>query len=234
MIDLPLLFLVLAAAGVAALNPCTIGVLIMLTSTVLGRGRSSSRMFWLGMCFVGVLFATSAGLGLAALYLFNLLPLSIAHYVILLIGLIVIIAGLIEIKDYFWYGQGMSLRIAKQPAALIRSVVKRKMSFGKVMAIGFFVSIVALPCMGAPYLATIMLLHGTFDTTSVVLLLLYNAVFVLPLVLLLIVIASGVKVSAIQRWKEESKGKMRLGVGLLVIALGWTLMLIASGVLNFG
>jgi cytochrome c biogenesis protein CcdA len=114
----------------------------------------------------------------------------------------------------------MSLRIAKQPAALIRSVVKRKMSFGKVMAIGFFVSIVALPCMGAPYLATIMLLHGTFDTTSVV--------------LLLIVIASGVKVSAIQRWKEESKGKMRLGVGLLVIALGWILMLIASGVLNFG
>jgi cytochrome c biogenesis protein CcdA len=66
------------------------------------------------------------------------------------------------------------------------------------------------------------------------LMVLYNLIFVAPLLFILGLVASGARLSAVQKWKEESKGVMRLGIGLLLIALGWLLILIANGVINFG
>jgi hypothetical protein len=47
-------------------------------------------------------------------------------------------------------------------------------------------------------------------------------------------VAAGVKVSSIKQWKQDNKGYMRLGVGVLLLALGWLLILIANGTINFG
>jgi hypothetical protein len=47
-------------------------------------------------------------------------------------------------------------------------------------------------------------------------------------------IVSGTKISDVSKWKEESKGTMRLFMGLLLVALGWILIMIANGTLNFG
>jgi hypothetical protein len=38
----------------------------------------------------------------------------------------------------------------------------------------------------------------------------------------------------VQKWKEASKGNLRLAIGLLLIAMGWLLILIADGAINFG
>jgi cytochrome c biogenesis protein CcdA len=62
----------------------------------------------------------------------------------------------------------------------------------------------------------------------------YNFIFVLPLLVILFMVAGGAKISAVARWKEESKGAMRLFMGLLLISLGWILILIANGTVNFG
>ena len=50
-----------------------------------------------------------AGLGLTA-FLASI-PQSLAEYISIVVGSIVVIGGLYEIKDYFWYGQGLSLMI---------------------------------------------------------------------------------------------------------------------------
>jgi hypothetical protein len=47
-------------------------------------------------------------------------------------------------------------------------------------------------------------------------------------------VAGGAKLSAVTKWKEESKGTMRLFIGLLLVSLGWILILIANGTVNFG
>jgi hypothetical protein len=47
-------------------------------------------------------------------------------------------------------------------------------------------------------------------------------------------VAGGAKLSSVKKWKEESKGAMRLFIGLLLVALGWLLILIANGTINFG
>jgi cytochrome c biogenesis protein CcdA len=102
------------------------------------------------------------------------------------------------------------------------------------MLLGAFVAAVELPCTGAPYLAIITILRIDFTIWAFALMVLYNLIFVMPLIVILIMVASGTKISAVSKWKEESKGTMRLGMGLLLVALGWILILIANGTINFG
>ena len=103
-----------------------------------------------------------------------------------------------------------------------------------VILLGAFVSAVELPCTGAPYLAIITLLSQYFDYTTFLLLLLYNIVFVFPLIVILLLVAGGMKLQKIHAWKHKNKPYMRLLMGLLLIWLGWLLMLIANGTINFG
>ncbi|MDQ5970145.1 MAG: hypothetical protein QG593_662, partial [Patescibacteria group bacterium] len=93
---------------------------------------------------------------------------------------------------------------------------------------------VELPCTGAPYLAIITILRIDFNFTALMLMVLYNLLFVAPLIIILIMVATGTKLSSVQSWKEEKKGAMRLMVGVLLAALGWILILIANGTINFG
>lgn len=63
---------------------------------------------------------------------------------------------------------------------------------------------------------------------------LYNLIFVAPLIVILGMVAGGSKISTVAKWKEENKGVMRLFMGLLLVSLGWILILIANGTINFG
>jgi hypothetical protein len=38
----------------------------------------------------------------------------------------------------------------------------------------------------------------------------------------------------VKAWKENNKGYMRFGIGFMLIALGWLLIMIANGTINFG
>jgi cytochrome c biogenesis protein CcdA len=67
--------------------------------------------------------------------------------------------------------------------------------------------------LGAPYLAIITILRIDFNATALMLMVLYNLLFVAPLIVILIMVAGGTKVSAVSSWKEEKKGAMRLMVG---------------------
>lgn len=102
------------------------------------------------------------------------------------------------------------------------------------MLLGAFVAAVELPCTGAPYLAIITILRIDFNLVALALMVLYNIIFVAPLIIILIMVATGTKISVVSKWKEEGKGTMRLFLGLLLAALGWILILIANGTINFG
>lgn len=234
MLDLPTLGLVIASAAVDSINPCAIGVLILMVSVVLGSGKSVKRLLLLGGAYIFAIFLTYLLAGLGLVYFFTSIPIVIAEYLSIAVGILVILAGTLEIKDYFWYGKGFSLQIPHYFAQKIQEWSGKTTSVLGVMLLGAFVAGVELPCTGAPYLAIITVLRIDFNWVAFGLMILYNIIFVAPLLIILGMVASGAKLSAVQKWKEDSKGTMRLGIGLLLIALGWILILIANGVVNFG
>lgn len=234
MLDLPTLGLVITSAAIDSINPCAIGVLILMVSVVLGQGGGTKKLLLNGFAYIGAIFFTYLIAGLGLVYFFAAVPIVIAEYLSLFVGALVVLAGVLEIKDYFWYGKGFSLQIPTYFANKIHEYSTSKTSLFGVMFLGAFVAAVELPCTGAPYLAIITILRIDFNIMAFLLMVLYNLIFVAPLIIILIMVAGGAKISSVSKWKEESKGTMRLFMGLLLAALGWILILIATGVINFG
>lgn len=234
MLDLPTLTVVVGSALIDSVNPCAIGVLILMISVILSGKNSTKRLLQLGGAYIFGIFATYLIAGLGLVYFFSEIPILIAEYLSIGVGTLVIIAGLLEIKDFYWYGKGFSLQIPPKFAKMIQEFSTSKKTVGGVMFLGAFVAAVELPCTGAPYLAIITILSVNFNFAALMLLVLYNFLFVLPLIIILFMVAGGAKVSSVKKWKEENKGSMRLFIGLTLIALGWLLILIANGTINFG
>ena len=232
-LHLPTLSVVLGSAAIDSINPCAIGVLILMISVVLGGKGSTAKLLKLGALYILAIFTTYLVAGLGLVYFFTKVPLWVAEYLSLFVGSIVIIAGVLEIKDFYWYGKGFSLQIPPYFANKIHEFSKN-MSTPGVILLGSFIAGVELPCTGAPYLAIITILSLNFNATALLLLVLYNIVFVMPLVIILILVATGTKIHKIKGWKESNKGYMRFAIGFMLIALGWLLILIANGTINFG
>ncbi len=234
MLDLPTLGLVITSAAIDSINPCAIGVLILMVSVIMGQGGGTKKLIQNGLAYIGAIFLTYLIAGLGLIVAFASIPILVAEYLSLFVGALVVVAGLIEIKDYFWYGKGFSLQIPKYFANKIHEYSTTKTSTWGVMLLGAFVAAVELPCTGAPYLAIITILRIDFNLIAFGLMILYNLIFVAPLLIILFMVAGGAKISDVSKWKEESKGTMRLFMGLLLAALGWILILIANGTINFG
>ncbi len=234
MIDLPTLGLVIGSAAIDSINPCAIGVLILMVSVILGQGGGTKRLLLNGLAYIGAIFFTYLIAGLGLVYFFAAVPIVIAEYLSLFVAALVVVGGIFEVKDYFWYGKGYSLQIPVYFANKIHEYSTTKTSLFGVMFLGAFVAAVELPCTGAPYLAIITILRIDFNMVAFGLMVLYNLIFVAPLIIILFMVAGGAKISAVSKWKEESKGTMRLFMGLLLAVLGWILILIANGTVNFG
>lgn len=234
MLDLPTIGLVLTSAAIDSINPCAIGVLILMVSVIMGQGGSTRKLLTNGLAYIFAIFITYLLAGLGLVYAFTTIPIVIAEYLSLAVGSLVILAALLEIKDYFWYGKGFSLQIPKYFAHKIHEYSTQKTTTLGVMLLGAFVAAVELPCTGAPYLAIITILRIDFNLAAFGLMVLYNLIFVAPLLIILFMVAGGTKISVVSKWKEEGKGTMRLFMGLLLAALGWILILIANGTINFG
>src|SRR3972149_1564459 len=105
-INLPI---VIGAALIDGINPCAFGVLIFMLA-YLARTASKTKMLFNGLIYIFFVFLTYLACGLILLPVIRSLAgfSVISYYVIAgLVGL----AGLLEIKDYYWYGKGFSLRV---------------------------------------------------------------------------------------------------------------------------
>jgi len=232
-LHMPTFWLVVGSAAIDSINPCAIGVLVLMISVIMGQKHSVAKMLFLGGLYIFAIFLTYLLAGFGLLYFLAKVPLFITEYLSIFVGLLIIIFGFFEIKDYFWYGKGFSLGIPPMFMDRIHKLSKNVTVPG-VFLMGMFVAGVELPCTGAPYLAIITILSLNFDFTALMLLILYNIIFVAPLIIILLLVAGGLKLNKVSGWRHESRGLMRLGIGLLMVALGWLLILIANGTINFG
>lgn len=230
-IELPALSVVIPTALVDSINPCAIGVLILMISTLLKFHHDRKRMLEIGVTYIIAVYVTYflAGIGL----LFFIQKLNIAEPLGVAVGALVIILGLIELKDFWWYGRGVSLRIPYKRSQQIKRYID-KLSFHGAIILGIFVAAVELPCTGGPYLAiTTLLAKIGLNPTVVAYLLFYNFIFVLPLIVILALVYFGLSARKVKEWKEKEKKWMRFWTGIIMVALGILLILFATRIIDF-
>tara|TARA_Y100000310_G_scaffold343159_1_gene449493 strand:+ start:6890 stop:7603 length:714 start_codon:yes stop_codon:yes gene_type:complete len=211
---------VLGTAVIDSINPCAIGVLVLLLGVLMRNSKDKARMIKIAMIYSLVVFVVYliSGLGLVWFQSF-LISLGFAVIVGTIVGALVIIGGLIEIKDFFWYGKGFSLMIPYRYSIKLKKMVS-KVSVSSAVVLGAFVAMVELPCTGGPYLAITAVLAKNFDSLALTYLILYNIIFILPLIIITLLIYYGVKVSAVKKWKQKKRKWMRLAAGIIMVLLG--------------
>ena len=230
--SLPKIGTVLIKAAVDSINPCAIGVLILLISLIVAAKTSKGKLLKYGLGYIGAIFVTYLLAGLGLMLFLTRIPLYVSEYIAIVVGTLIVFAGVVEIKDYFWYGKGFSLSISTEREKQIHDYTQN-ITFPGVLFLGVFAAGVELPCTGAPYLAIITLLSQQFDIFAFTLLVLYNFIFILPLIIILALAAGGMKINKLKEWKQKNRAYMRLSMGALLIFLGWLLILIANGTISF-
>lgn len=219
-LNLPIL---IGAAVIDSINPCAFGVLIFLLAYLSSRVKTRAHMFSHGMVYILAVFLTYFAAGILLLPVIQKLgAFSVWSYLIL--GTVILLAGLLEIKDYFWYGKGWSLHIAPSEAERIKMYVQRVANnYSTSFWLGVFVALVELPCTGAVYLAVLSLMSmAGVDATQILWLVLYNIIFVLPLIAILWAVCAGTSTTRFEAWRQRHKGLIRLLTGLtLVVLAAW-------------
>ncbi len=210
---------VLAAAAVDAINPCACAVLILLLATLIAAGRRR-KMLGAGLAFT---LATYISYLLMGLGLYSAIQATrIQHTFYLAVASLAIVVGLWNMKDYLWYGRWFTIEVPQSWRPMLKRLTGSVTSVPGAFAVGILVSLFLLPCTSGPYIVILGLLAETTTRGyAILLLLLYNFIFVLPFLVITFGIAFGLTTTArAERWRQERLGKLHLITGAIMFLLG--------------
>ena len=148
---MPLFLTTALIAFVDGFNPCSLWLLTILLGILL-HTRSRRKIIIVGLAF---LLTTATGYGAFMLGLLNVfLYVGYVDWIKIVVGLLAMTFALVNIKDYFWFQQGLSFTISDKHKPGIfkrmRNIIHQDMSTASmvgatiIMALG--VTLVELPC----------------------------------------------------------------------------------------
>ncbi len=223
-----LMALLVISALIASINPCTVSVLIMSISSLIGKGKHPRHVALHTFLFGLGIFVSYSVLGLALMLILGVLPIGIVGYIALIVGALISIFGLLEIKDYFWYGRGLSFRLSAKTEQKVHTWTKKHHSPVR----GFMLGVYTAMKMSHYTMILVLMsaLIGTLLTSNNYILAgLWAFWYVIPVFFIAVLSASGVNPHNLLTWKEQSKHTMRLSIGLLYVLLGWLMLVILAG-----
>lgn len=223
-----LMGLLVFSALVASINPCTMSVLIMSISSLVGKGKHPRHVALHTLLFALGIFVSYAIFGLILMLLFSLLPVGIVGYIALLVGVLICIFGLLEIKDYFWYGKGLSFKLTDKTELRIHEWTKKHHSPVRGFLLGIYTSI-KMSHYTAILVVMSALIGSLLTPNNYWLGAIWAFWYVLPILLIAVLTVSGVNPHNLLTWKEQSKHAMRLSIGLLYVILGWLMLALLAG-----
>lgn len=217
----------LLIAGLDAFNPCAFFVLLFLLSLMV-HARSRARMLLVGVTFV--FFSGLVYFLFMAAWLNLFLVIGGAPVVTLVAGLVALLIGALNVKDFFLFKQGPSLSIPEQAKpglyrrmrGLLSADSLGTMLFGTV-ALALAANSYELLCTaGFPMVYTrVLTLNGLSGWAHYGYLALYNLIYVLPL--LAIVLVFTLTLGA--RKLSERQGRvLKLLSGVMMLGLGLTML----------
>lgn len=213
-------------AAVDAINPCALAVLtILLTSILLKYPKQKGKALTTGLSFTFSIFICYFALGLLIVLGFKsvtgLSSLSSGLFYKIL-GVFAIIVGIFNIKDYFRYGGGgflMEVPLSWRPR--MKNIINSTTSPLGAFFVGAIVSLFLLPCTSGPYFVAGGLLSGITWLNALPLLLIYNLIFVAPMIGITLFVYGGfASVESVAGWRERNIKRLHLFAGLVILALG--------------
>lgn len=225
------LLTVVVAGLVDGINPCAFTVLLLFITALLATLQAGEqsvsvarmRLIGMGSIYIGAIFFTYLALGVGLLKTMDLFTRQ--HGPARFGALLAIMFGLWMIKDYFLPDAGWRLQAPGRVGTIARQAARRA-TIPSLIAGGFLIGLCTIPCSGAVYLGVLSLL--ALQPTALLgygYLVLYNAVFVLPLIVILIAASTRPTLNRLAHWNLHHKEWVRLALGSGVVIMGLLILL---------
>lgn len=218
--------LVTVAGLVDGINPCAIGMMVMLLGYLLVFAKQPERVWKTGALYILTVFATYLVVGLGLYNLVSGLDLSGGARVLnWVVGGVLFAAGVIQFKDFLGIEGGPHLRIPTASKERLQGLVE-KVSYPATIVLAVLVTLLETPCSLPIYVgtATILAQSGMAFPLVVLYFLYYNFLFVLPLILVLVVLWRGKKLIEVKEWEHKAKRWMHLGLAVVLLLMGGWLL----------
>ncbi len=241
------LFAILIAGLIEGLNPCALATLIFFISYLTMIGRTRKEILWGGVGFTGAGFLTHLLLGFGILGFvqqFSFFPLfsRIVYFITFLFSLIL---GIFSLYDYLQVKRGrpsrMTLQVPNSLKKRIHRIIRTKEEdFEKgedsksprfllaAIVIGFIVTLLQSTCTSQVYLPTILFVTNipSFRSSAIIYLILYNIVYILPLVAIFVIVYWGVTSEQLSFFLQRRTSTIKLLTALFFFILAGVLILI--------
>ncbi|MGC8786006.1 MAG: cytochrome c biogenesis CcdA family protein [Anaerolineae bacterium] len=228
------LWTVIGAGLLDGLNPCAFATMIFLVSYLSVRKRQGREIIATGAAFtIGVFFAY-LGVGLGMLKFLTSLPVlnTVGKWIYGITLVLCLSLAWGSFSDYRKAKQGkledMSLKLPDRMRGWIRFLIREGSRARNYVAaslvLGFVVSIVELACTGQVYLPTIIFVLGLpeWRARAVAALIVYNLMFITPLIIVFLLVYFGTTSQQLTRWMTRRAAAVKLGTAVLFLLLaGW-------------
>jgi cytochrome c biogenesis protein CcdA/glutaredoxin len=210
---------VITAAAVDSINPCEFAVLVLLLTTILLKSSKKKALF-AGLAFTLAIYISYLAMGFG---LYSAIKISgLTHIFYICVSVLAILVGLFNLKDYLWYGRWFIMEVPLSWRPRMKMLIKSVVSVSGAFLIGFVVSLFLLPCTSGPYIVILGLLaQATTKNYAIMLLLLYNFIFVIPMLLITFAVYLGFTTTEqAEKWRTKKLKVLHLITGMIMLLLG--------------
>jgi len=215
--------LVVTAAFLDSFNPCAFGVMLMFIALVFSLHKKQNLIWLFGVSYILGIFITYLFIGVGILKAVHLF--GIHGFFGYVASTLLIIFGLfhLNIKAIQKWSVVRFINSCHVPKDW-----QRRVASGTILAavtLGVLVGICEFPCSGGIYLGTVGLLANSATFwQGIGWLLMYNVIFVLPLVVILLFAGNKVVLNKISQWQKKYGQYANTVMGVTMILLGLLLL----------
>lgn len=224
---------ILAAGIIDGVNPCAIATMIFLISFLATQKRKRSEVLVIGLSFTTAVFFTYLAMGIGAFKALTFLQTYgwISTVIRWGAGLTAFIVGVLSFIDAWNFKKtgktgDIKLQLPKVVKMRIHRVITGNLS-GRSLVVGavvtgFLVTLLEAVCTGQVYLPTIVLMtkQEGMRLTGWFFLIIYNLLFVLPLLIVMVLAFFGMTWNRLATATQKNMVAIKTALGFLLCGLG--------------
>jgi cytochrome c biogenesis protein CcdA len=226
------LIVLIGAALVDSINPCTIAIMVMLLAVIL-RSEGRGKMLLAASVFISIIFFMYLAMGIGLLHAVGTAQVTDLFFKI--VTALAFILTVLEFNAYFNYKPGfLAVEMPLFLRPLTKIVLNKATTIPGVALAAIFCSLFLIPCSSGPYLTVLAMLAHTVTAQALIYLVVYNIVFVLPMIVIALAIYYGkTSVETIEQFKNEKVREIHLFSGIILLILFLIMLAKVMGYITF-
>ena len=224
---------VVFAGLIDGLNPCAFATLVFFISYLTLSGHKGREVLGVGLAFTLGVFLAYLGIGLGFYKVLDLLGgilTALSRWVYILTAVLCFTLAVFSFLDYRKARKGeigdMALNLPHGLRMRINATIRKSRGsqtfIGTAFITGLVISFLELACTGQIYLPTIIFVSSIPELRlkAFAFLLIYNLLFILPLVVVFILAFYGTTSADLKDFLERHAASVKLGMVILFLGLG--------------